>query len=174
MARMNNRGSSKILVPVLALNAIALCGLLGLFVYTRVIYKRPVITEAQQRKILDAELEKKDKARVAAFVPATYKVPVFQANLKVNPIDGKDRILSLGLSLEMADKSFESLLDDKRPQFMNRLNQVISNTTADEITTIQGRLLFRSKIFAIISEILKIEKGPAPVSDLYFTEFIIQ
>ncbi len=172
MTVMNNRGSSKLVMPMLALNAVALIGMLGLFVYTRVLYKRPVITEAQQRKILDAELERKEKARIAAFVPALYKVPKFEANLK--PSGNKEHMLSIGLSLEMADQSFQSLLDDKRPQFMNRLNQVIANTTAEEIITIQGRLLFRSKIFGIISEILKVEKGPAPVRDLYFTEFLIQ
>lgn len=169
---MSKTGAAKIVVIALALNAAALLVLLGAFIYTRVLYKRPVITEEQQRKYLEAELDKKEKARIAAFVPTTYKIAPFEANLKSTT--SRDRILSIGISLEMSDQSFQSMLEAKKPQFMNQLNQMIAGTSPEEIQTIQGRLLFKSKVLGIISEILKVEKGPAPVTDLYFTQFIIQ
>jgi flagellar basal body-associated protein FliL len=167
------------------LNTLALMSLLGVLVYTQILYKRPVITEAVEREKIVQEFAKKPeemKKVIISFEP-------IQANLKASPIGVhvpggppqkmKAHYLSATLALELLDSDFESTVKGRLPKFLDQLLRELGETTVDELSTVQGRFLLRSKIAGMMNDLVREEKKLPPtstpvVTSVYFSDFMIQ
>ena len=168
-----------------ALNTLALMSLLGVLVYTKILYKRPKMTEAVEREKVVEEFSKKpeDMKKVQVTLdPLT-------ANLKPTPIgvqvpggppqQMKAHTLAVGLVLEVIDTEFESVVKDRQPKFLDALLRELGTTSVDELSSVQGRFLLRSKIAGIMNDLVREEKklppsSPPVVTNIYFTDFIVQ
>ncbi|MBC7387481.1 MAG: flagellar basal body-associated FliL family protein [Cryobacterium sp.] len=168
-----------------ALNTISLLGLLGVLVYTQILYKRPKITENIEREKITQEFAKKPsemKRTIVTFDP-------IQANLKPSaigvqvpggpPMQMKSHFLTMTIALELIDSDFESSVKGRLPQFLDMLLRQLGETTVEELSSVQGRFLLRSKIAGLMNDLVRAEKKlPATstpiVANVYFSDFVVQ
>lgn len=167
------------------LNTVSLLGVLGVLVYTQVLYKRPPMTETTEREKINQEslMKPEDMKRtLVSFDP-------IQANLKPTPIgvqvqggppqQMKTHFVSMVLALELIDSSFESTVKGLLPKFLDKLLRELGTTSVDELASVQGRYLLRSKIVGIMNELVREERklspnAPPVVSNAYFSDFMVQ
>jgi len=167
------------------LNTLALLGLLGVLVYTQILYKRPVVTETAEREKVVQEFTKKPsemKKIIVSFEP-------IQANLKPTPIGVqvpggppqqlKAHYLSTTIAMELLDSDFESVVKGRLPKFLDQLLRELGDTPVDELSTVQGRFLLRSKIAGMMNDLVREEKKLPPnstpiVTSVYFSDFMVQ
>jgi flagellar basal body-associated protein FliL len=152
------------------LNTVAIAGVLGFFVYTKVLYKHPPITEAKERQKL---VDQGDKPSQAALTKATIDIDPITANLDpYNDADGKQKIhfVSLTIAVEIRDVRETAKFEAIKPVFMDRVLQTLSKKKFEELNQVQGRYVFRSQVIDAANEFL----GAPVVSEIYFSEFLLQ
>ncbi|MBS1963971.1 MAG: flagellar basal body-associated FliL family protein [Bdellovibrionales bacterium] len=170
---------------LLVLNMLALLGVLGTIVYTQILYKRPVITETVEREKIVQEFAKKPtemKKVIVSFEP-------IQANLKPTPIgvqvpggppqQMKAHYLNTTIAMELLDADFEPTVKGRLPKFLDQLLRELGDTSVDELSTVQGRFLLRSKIAGMMNDLVREEKKLPPtstpiVTSVYFSDFVVQ
>ena len=171
-------------VPLIiaGVNTLAVLAVLGLAVYVKLIYKRPAITEAQERARIEAEVASQPKVE---FVKTTIKLDPIQVNLKPTvvgiqtpggpPPQLKPHFLNMLVVMEIADQSFEPKIRDRMPKFMDQLLRDLGNSTQDELTSVQGRFILRSKLIGLMNELVRNKPTDPPVvTNAWFTDFIVQ
>jgi len=151
-------------------NTVAIAAVLGLFVYTKVIYKHPPITEKKER----AKLVQDEKTPLSQNLKkATIAIEPITANLDpYTDSSGQQKIhyVSIGMSVEIRDEKEASRFDEIKPILMDRILQNLSKKKFEDLNQVQGRYVFRSQIIDAANEILR-----APiVTEVYFTEFLLQ
>ena len=161
----------KIYLIVALVNAVALLSVFGLFIYTRVIYKRPAITEGKER----AKIEKAEtgKPPVDRGERVLYPLDPVTVNLDTyTGADGKPRnhYISVTLSLEVRDSKFKSRMDDAKPVILDHVIQDLAKSKFEELNRVQGRYLFKSRIIDKANALIK---EPA-VTDVYLTDMLLQ
>ena len=152
------------------LNTVAIAAVLGLFIYTKKIYKHPPITEAKERAKLEANgntLSKKDlKKAVVAIEPITANLDPYDDG------DGKQKIhyVSLTMAVEIRDEKELGKFEEVKPVIMDRVLQTLSKKKYEELNQVQGRYVFRSQVIDAANEFL----GAPMVTEIYFSEFLLQ
>jgi flagellar FliL protein len=153
------------------INTVAIAAVLGLFVYTKVIFKRPPITEQKERARLNENAKKLDaaigaKKLIVALDPLTVNLDTFKGE------DGKDKVhyASITLSVEIRDERELDQFNAIRPKIMDRIIQNLGKKSFDDLNQVQGRYLFRSQIIDAANEFL----GKPIVTEIYFNDFLLQ
>ena len=153
------------------LNTVAIAAVLGLFVYTKVIYKRPAITEEKERAKLTRN-EKKPDARLGA---KKLIVPLEPLTVNLDPYTGEDKkqkthLATLTLAVELRDERELAKFEAARPVVMDRIIQNLGKKKFEDLNLVQGRYLFRSQVIDAANEFL----GAPIVTEIYFSEFLLQ
>ena len=152
------------------LNTVAIAAVLGLFVYTKVIYKRPSITESKERQKL---IQDANKPSNGAVKKALIAIEPITANLDpYTDTDGKQKVhyVSLSMSVEIRDEKEASKFEAIKPVFMDRVLSNLSKKKFEDLNQVQGRYVFRSQIIDAANEFL----GAPIVTEIYFSEFLLQ
>jgi flagellar basal body-associated protein FliL len=184
----NDEGSpSKLPLILTGVNILALLGLLGLVVYTRVLFVRPKITESSERKRLEdqATLEASQKKKNSEGIRVLMKLDPITANLKPTeigsrvagapPVGLKPHFAQMSFALELVDARYEEQVKAQIPKFLDALLKSLSAVTVEEIATVQGRVTLRNKIIGTMNEFARKSKVDPPiVTNVYFNEFMIQ
>jgi flagellar basal body-associated protein FliL len=167
------------------LNTVAILGLLGILAYTQILYKRPTITEPAERAKIVQEFSKKPAEMKKIIV----SIEPIQANLKPTPIgvqvpggppqQMKAHYLTTTIAMELIDSDFESTVKGRLPKFLDQLLRELGETSVEEISSVQGRFLLRSKIAGMMNDLVREEKKLPPtstpvVSSVYFSDFVVQ
>ena len=161
------------------LNTVAIAGALGTFIYTRVIYKRPPITETAERTrlIKQAKTDQKPdmKSGMIPFKKITVNIKPEPGNPEPAPgtsaqIKGKVHYATLKFALKVGDISRQSKVDSISPILMDRILYILGKKSFHELNTPQGRYILRSEI---LDEANKLLKEPL-VTNVYFSEFLVQ
>jgi len=158
---------------LILLNTVFLLIAIGFAVYTKLIFKRPPITEKDERTRLK-ELEKNptisDSKKDGFFV--TYEPMTL--NIKSSPRKdqtvGKLQYLILGFSVELENQETQNLLKEINAQFLDKLIALLGNKELDKINNVQGRYILRSEMVEIINELA----GSPIAMNIYFDKFILQ
>lgn len=100
---------------------------------------------------------------------ATYALDTFIVNLLSRSGTGK-RYLKTGMILEINDKLQSELLDKNKPQIRDSILIFLSNKTLKEISSMEGKIELKQSLMLRINQIV----GEAIVSNIYFTEFVVQ
>ncbi len=153
------------------LNTVAIAAVLGLFVYTKVIYKRPTITEKKERAKLTLS-EKKPENHAAG---KKVILPLESLTVNLDPYtdeDGKPKThyATLGLAVELRDERDQAKFEAARPVVMDRIIQNLGKKKFEDLNQVQGRYLFRSQVIDAANEFL----GAPIVTEIYFSEFLLQ
>jgi flagellar basal body-associated protein FliL len=152
-------------------NTLVIAGVLGLFVYTKMIYKRPPITEAQQRKRLSSTQQKVEVVhnQKKGIVP----LDAITANLDpyTGP-DGKQKLhyVSVSLSVEIRDEKEVHKFEEIKPIVLDQILQQLGKKKFEDLNQVQGRYLFRSAIIDATNAYLK----EPVITEVYFTDFLLQ
>lgn len=161
----------KIYLILVLVNSVAVLAVAGLFFYTRVIFKRPAITEGKERtKIEKVETGKPVLDRGERVL---YPLDPVTVNLDTyTGADGKPRnhYISVTLSLEFRDSKFKTKMDDAKPVILDHVIQDLAKSKFEDLNRVQGRYLFKSRIIDKANGLLK---APA-VTDVYLTDLLLQ
>ncbi len=170
-----------LLLPLV--NFLAVAGILGLAIYTKIIYKKPPITEKSERARIQEEVENTPKEVIGkktlvAFDPFQATLRPTQIGVQVDggpPVQFKQHYLNVTMSIEVADEPWVGKVKDVQPKFMDALLRHLANTSMDELATVQGRFILRSKIVGILNELTRKNKtDPTIVTNVFFSEFLVQ
>lgn len=152
------------------LNTVAIAAVLGLFVYTKMVYKRPAITEVKERKKL---VDEGNKPSHATMTKAMLTMDPITANLDpYKDDDGKEKfhMVSLTMTVEIRDKKELEKFVGVKPVFMDRVLQNLGKKKYEDLNQVQGRYVFRSQVIDSANEFL----GAPIVTEIYFSEFLLQ
>ena len=152
-------------------NTIVIAAVLGLFVYTKVIYKRPPITETQERaKLAKSEhktaiVQSQKKGLVQLDAITTNLDPYLDA-------DGKQKLhyVSISLAVEIRDEKEIPKFETIKPIVLDQVLQQLGKRKFEDLNQVQGRYLFRSLIIDSTNAYLK----EPIVTEVYFTDFLLQ
>lgn len=152
------------------LNTVAIAAVLGLFVYTKLIFKRPPITESKERAKLAMHDQKNshDNAKKATLVldPITANLDPF------TDTDGKQKVhyVSMTLAVEIRDEAETAKFKAAQPVVMDKVLFHLGKKKFEDLNQVQGRYVFRSQIIDAANEYL----GAPVVTEVYFTDFLLQ
>lgn len=169
------------------LNTLGILAAVGALVYTRVLFKRPPITESGERSRLADEVEKTHrptKTGTVSFDPVT-------VNIRSNPekpalaegtskqIGGKLHYATIGFVLEIRDEARGSQVGEVKPLLMDRFLHLLGNKAFHELNTVQGRYVLRTQIQDMANQLIaergKTDEEKAPlVINVYLTQFTVQ
>jgi flagellar basal body-associated protein FliL len=153
------------------LNTVAIAAVLGLFVYTQVIFKRPPITESKER----AKLVKKAEAPVVVDRSKTVMVPLDAVTVNLDAYTGADgkpktHVVSMNLALEIVNEKAREKVDSAKPALLDRIIQNLGKRRFEELNQVQGRYVFKSQVIDDSNDYLK-----APVVvEVFMTDFMLQ
>lgn len=152
-------------------NTLVIAGVLGLFVYTKMVYKRPPITESDERKRLASTQKKVEVVhnQKKGIVP----LDAITANLDpYTDADGKQRMhyVSLSLAVEIRDEKEIHRFDEIKPIVLDQILQQLGKKKFEDLNQVQGRYLLRSQIIDATNAYLK-----EPVlTEVYITDYLLQ
>ncbi|MTI50208.1 MAG: flagellar basal body-associated protein FliL [Alcanivorax sp.] len=119
----------------------------------------------------DNEAEKVEQ--VEAPRPVLYvKLEPFTVNLQ-GELCGQ-RLLYVGLSLQVADTETESYLLEHMPQLRSRMLMLLSGQSSQTVATQQGKEQLKTEILELFAQPRDNGQPELQVDDVLFTEFIVQ
>jgi len=153
------------------LNTVAIAAVLGLFVYTKLIFKRPAITEEKERgriaKVESTQLSSDRSQRVLMPLDAvTVNLDSYQG------ADGKPKshFASVTLSLELRSEQDRAKVDAAKPAILDYVIQNLSKRKFEDLNQVQGRYVFKSQVIDDANAFLK-----APVvTEVYLLDLLLQ
>lgn len=183
-------GPSKLPMLLALLNTVALLGAGGLLVFTKLVFKRPPITESQER----SRLEKLAAAQAAHLIPGQISFEPVTINIlptQLNPqsaqeapgsLPVRNHFVTVGFSLELRDGSRKDEVEELRPVILDRLLGALSRKRFNELSSVQGRYVLRNQLMEIVNRaaagVAEDEKHPylsdGLVTNVYFTTFLVQ
>lgn len=98
-------------------------------------------------------------------VPVLFPMEPFVVNLA-----DKGRYLKLNLQLELVDKQFEELAQQKVPPIRDAIITLISSKSAKSISTPEGKFQLKDEILMRVNAAV----GQDIFKNVYFTEFVMQ
>jgi flagellar basal body-associated protein FliL len=154
--------------------------------YTKLIFKRPAITEENERVKL-SEILAKPKAALStahvAFDQLTANIASMPSDphaARANPqiIQGKLRYATLAFSLEIRDAERKEEIEQIRPLILDKLLSILGHKTFQELNNVQGRYILRNEIIDAVNHLLEKSNPTAArknlVTNLYFSQFQVQ
>ena len=180
-------GPSKLPIILGLVNILAVLGVGGLMIYTRLIYKRPAITENAERvRIAAAHASPKptDAPGLIAFEPITVNIEPtpsqpMPAEGSPQQIQGKLHYVTVGFALEVRDKAQADRIEALRAILVDRMLSMLGRKGFHELITVQGRYVLRTQILELANELAS-RDAPGPgakdalVSNVFFTHFTVQ
>ena len=152
-------------------NTVAIAAVLGLFVYTKMVYKRPAITESKERARLESKAHKEKilysgKRGLVGLEPITANLDPYIDT------DGKKKMhyVSLAMSIEVRDEKEIPKFEFIKPVIQDQIIQSLGKKTFADLNQVQGRYLFRSMIIDATNAYLK----EPIVTEVYFSDFLLQ
>lgn len=146
---------------LLILMFLASAGALGTFVYTEMIYKRPLPKD-------DVELAKLKEDTKGISTPESYKLDKLTVNLTSR--NRRLRFLDVQIHLVVFKSSDISKLEEIKPIINDIIIDVAAGMEPDELNSIAGKLIFENRIKKNINEHFK----KAVVKELFYTKFVVQ
>lgn len=177
-AGASSGGGSKTPIILALLNTVAALAALGTFVYTRVMFERPPITEQAERARLQqahAKPERKPEEGMISYEKITVNIRPEPGAPEPAPgtseqIKGKVHYATVEMSLEVLDLNRREELDKVKAVLMDRILYVLGKKSFHELVTVQGRFVLRSEIMEIANGLL----GKPLVKNVFFNTFIVQ
>ncbi len=164
------RAKPPLAMILLLLNALATLGAVGMLVYSRILYKRPPITESGEAERLKKKLEKPKPSGppgAVVFTPVTINLAPPEAG---TGSENKIHYATLAFTISTVDQSAAQKLESIRPLLQDRMISMVSKRSYQELTSVQGRFLLRTQLRDAANQVAK----EALAADVYFTEFVVQ
>jgi flagellar basal body-associated protein FliL len=186
---------SQLPLLVSMINTVAILAAVGILTFTKILYKRPKITEESER----ANIEKMKNAKPEkSLVPASIVFESSTINIAATPeqpkssdgtsnqIQGKLHYATVGFTIEISDETKKADVETIRPQISDQFLTLMGKKQFHELTSVQGRYVLKTQILELANELWnKRQKKddrttasgdmePSLFTNLYFTNFIVQ
>lgn len=123
-------------------------------------------------------MSKRAPATASAATPAPSPVPVFfplePLTVNLQSDDGQQHFLRIGLTLKLTDQATQEHLTQHMPEIRSRVLLALSNKHPEELQTLDGKHALAKELAALIEQPTDTGGQPAHVSDVLFTEFVVQ
>lgn len=106
-----------------------------------------------------------------AAPPMFYAIDPFTVNLQS---DDGERYLHVGLTLKLSDPRAADMLKEHMPEIRSRILLLLSNKHPADLATPEGKTALIKEIQAQIELPFTPGGPPNPVSDVLFTDFVVQ
>jgi len=152
-------------------NTVAIAAVLGLFVYTKLIFKRPAITEDKER----ARIAKVESAAPVSNPNDRVLMPLDPVTVNLDGYQGADgkpktHYASLTLSLEVRSERDRAKVDEAKPAILDHIIQNLSKRKFEELNQVQGRYVFKSQVIDDANAYLK-----APlITEVFLVDLLLQ
>lgn len=145
-------------------NTVMVLAALGATAYTKLLYKKPTITEP-------IELEKKQEELKKAPDPNERPLISFdQLSVNIAMTSGKAHYATLAFAIEGRDDEAAAVIKAKKDMITDKVIGALAKRQMTELSTIQGRLLLKSELIRTFNEMT----APGMVTDMYFSAFVLQ
>ncbi|MCF8094263.1 MAG: flagellar basal body-associated FliL family protein [Desulfobacteraceae bacterium] len=84
--------------------------------------------------------------------------------------EDSSRFLKLGISMEVKDEEGSKAIKKRAPQIRDAVLMLLGNKRYSEIKDLQGKMQLKADLLARIQEL----SGQGEVTNLYFTDFVVQ
>jgi flagellar FliL protein len=146
---------------LMAINFLAILGGLGVFVYTNVIYKRPLPQESVAYQEFLKEVNNK-------AILETFKLDKITTNIVTTT--GRLRFLDMEAHLEPVKGKYIDRLKEKKAIIHDIVINISSRMEPDELNTVSGKILLENRIKKELNQLYK----KAVIKRIYFTKFVVQ
>ncbi|WP_372654947.1 flagellar basal body-associated protein FliL [Halobacteriovorax sp.] len=147
------------IILILSFLATAVC--VGVFLYTEMIYKKPLPNE-------QAELQRLLSDNKKMAFPAPFKLDSLIINLKARKT--KLRFLSVETQLVPFNHNSDDKFEAHRSMINDSIINVAGRMTAEELNSVSGKILLEERIKKSVNLIL----GEQLVKGVLFTKFVVQ
>ena len=171
---------------IVAVNSLVALGAVGFLAYSKLVYKRPVITEHGER----LRLEMNHASPAPISVPGSVVFDAITVNIEASPpaprpadgtnqqIEGKYHYATVGFVLEIRDSEKKPQLEAVRALILDKFLSLVGRKNFRELTTVQGRYLLKTQLIDSVNQIV-LERNPDMakeplVTNLFFSQFIVQ
>jgi flagellar basal body-associated protein FliL len=175
---------------LVAVNTLSILALVGLTFYTRVLYKRPAITETSERE----RLAKRKAVETVTYAPGLVDFKPVTVNIQATPadpkpadgtarqIEGKMHYVYLGFALEIRDINRKEVIEGLRSVIMDQVLALVGRKDFNQLSTVQGRYQLRTQIIDGANQLVRQSEGgesrggafDAFVTNVFFTQFLVQ
>ncbi|MFZ7125686.1 MAG: flagellar basal body-associated FliL family protein [Desulfobacterales bacterium] len=114
-----------------------------------------------------AEIEEEAGEAEAAGIGALFPLDTFIVNLAD---EGGKRYLRVSMNLELKSTEMTEEFNKRLPQIRDVILMVLPTKRFEDVRTVEGKTALRGEIMSRLNELLKGNR----VSNIYFTEFVIQ
>ncbi len=84
--------------------------------------------------------------------------------------EGGNRYLRTTMNLELKDEESNVILQERLPMIRNSILMILPTKKYDDISTIEGKTALRDEMVSKLNAFLT----PGSITNIYFTEFVIQ
>ncbi len=152
----------KKLTRIILIAFAALLILMGVGFYILWNKATPVDPQAEDAQNKSAAIEN-DKD----LIRPVYSLETFIVNLFDR---GGTRYLRTTMDLELNNKDTIAEIEQRLPQIRNTILMIIPTKSSDELTSFEGKMALRNEIMEKLNSFIR----TGSVSNIYFTEFVIQ
>jgi flagellar basal body-associated protein FliL len=189
-AEQDGNASSKLSLSLLlgVLNTVLVLAAMGTLTYTRLIFKRPQITEEGERdRLVTMQTDAKPAltSGYVSFEPTTVNISSSPPQAKAadgtqSQILGKLHYATIGFSMELKDISRKDDIEALRPLIMDQFLALVGRKQFHELTSVEGRYILRTQLIEVANSMAakrlkesQADTGPLVVN-LYFNQFLVQ
>ncbi|GGX78082.1 flagellar basal body-associated protein FliL [Litchfieldella qijiaojingensis] len=104
--------------------------------------------------------------------PIFVEIKPFTVNVQSRQYD--QRLLYVGLSLQVGNEMTSKILQEHMPQVRSRLLTLLSSQHAEDLTTPEGKKALSEQILSLFERPLADPQPPLAINDVLYTEFIVQ
>ncbi len=157
----------RIILPIL--NTVLVLSAAGTFAYTKLLYKKPVISEYDELAKQKEELKKPEKPIEKSLVNFE------QMTINIAPTSGKAHFATIKLSIEARDPGASKAAAQLKDAMTDKLIASLARKQLSELNTIQGKLLLKAELLREFNGVLSASAQiSAGITDVYFSTFILQ
>lgn len=153
-----NKTLDTILVAILTL---ATAGALGVFVYTEVLFKRPLPSDGIELDSLKQDIQKE-------VAPEVYKLDKMIINL--NNQGSRLRFLDVEIHFVPFKSDYVEKLESQKAFIQDAIIDISSNMAPDELNTVAGKVLLEERIRRRLNDFF----GKSLIKEIYFSRFVVQ
>jgi flagellar basal body-associated protein FliL len=183
---------SKLPLLIGLVNTIAVVAAIGMLIYTRILYKRPQITEEGERQKIEALKALPPPTTVPGYVnfEAT-TINISPSPVETKPSDGasnsqtvgKLHYATIGFSIELGDINRKDELEALKPLILDQFLALVGHKQFHELTSVQGRYVLKTQLIELANALAvkrsqltpsQAEQAGPLITGLFFNQFIVQ
>jgi flagellar basal body-associated protein FliL len=157
----SSRTPLDIAVVLAIANTVLVAGAAGLMAYSKLLFKRPPITEISERTRLAKEKKKPSK-----LIPGFVAFDTVTVNIAPSParpealegagvqLRGKLHYATVAFHVELRDVEKRPVIDALRPQIMDDFLSIIGRKSFNDLSSAQGRYLLRTQMIESMNRLV--------------------